>query len=308
MKKSLFATSVIVLALLASACKKEGIYKPVKQISSKYEYSERSSQRYDATTKMWRTISVDSVPRHRTEGWNWSDGKLQKIDYYESGVIDHSIAFVYDGNRMIRINNGEDGSHTECVYDGKYLSEMQFYNKQGKPLRTMTFSHDGKEITKITISSGSKGSDYGVSASEQFVLRTLTGNTLCEKALSSESAKGNDNVELTLTWNKGNIKTIAYSKPEMTVTYTHDNKSNPLGGLFSSLVSGASAHDQFTFGNKNNITSSSISYSNGNSEKQNYSYTYSEDLPTSVSQSIIDNYTTGYRYVYTYITMLEYNE
>ncbi|MBO7489472.1 MAG: hypothetical protein J6T88_04255 [Bacteroidales bacterium] len=42
------------------------------------------------------------------------------------------------------------------------------------------------------------------------------------------------------------------------------------------------------------------------SEKLDYSYTYSDDIPVSRSRSVVDHYTQGYRNVETTITYYEY--
>lgn len=40
--------------------------------------------------------------------------------------------------------------------------------------------------------------------------------------------------------------------------------------------------------------------------QQDYSYTYSDDIPVSRSRSVVDHYTQGYRNVETTITYYEY--
>ena len=89
-----------------------------------------------------------------------------------------------------------------------------------------------------------------------------------------------------------------------TITLEYDGRNSDIKQLIRLLLTfngeGGDAN-QYAFGNKNNVVSADYG-----SEKLEYSYTYSGDLPVSRSRSVVDHYTQGYRNVETTITYYEY--
>ena len=143
-----------------------------------------------------------------------------------------------------------------------------------------------------------------------FALR-MTVPEVCQDVLVRQQAcKSGSDVTLRLSWSNDNIKSIEYLSSDNieSAVYTYDKYNNPYKGFLATMSIGATPHEMFMFGNKNNMTSSTVKYKDGSKEKKSLSYTYSENYPVSQSQCIIDNFAQGSRYLTTYIVYYEYYE
>ena len=305
----------ILIALLLAAtvltigCKKDGVYRPSEKIAAFSFYYERDHQRYNTEKKIWESIQKDSTRRYTTEKWVWNDKQLNRIDLYDQGSNAPycQLGFVYDGNRLTRVNISNTKHYVTYEYDGRRITRMTVHSQNGDIWSDYCFDYDGKKINTVTITG-----NYLTAKSEAtgtLALMPVLGDieaahsieSLCQKTTGSKS----DQTVFEITWKGNNIKSIKNRDSGATeVTYTHDNKTNPLRGLLTSALTGINELSHTSaYGNENNITSADYG-----TEKQSYSYTYSDDLPTSRSRSIVDHYTQGYRYVKTYITYYEYIE
>ena len=298
--------------LLLASCKKDGVFNPSAKLSAISEYSQVSYQKYVDSIQSWHQISENVVKRHTVEGWVWNGNTLSAINYYRDGKIDHSLYFTYDGKQLSRIDDNSNGTHAECLYDGRKLDEMRFYDKNGKQKMTYIFTHDGRHISTINVETkGNTKESCSFDAIENFALQMMLPETAgCDLRQARNGIKSDSEITLNLKWKDDNIKSIEYSGHNSLkkATYKHDKNKNPYRSFIGTLASGSTPHDLFLFGNKNNITSSTIINNDGSGEKKSYSYTYSEEYPTSQSQCIIDNVTQGYRYVTTQIRYYEYVE
>lgn len=306
--KKILITLLLVASLLPIGCKKDGIYRPSEKISGFSYYYERDHQRYNTEEKKWVTIQKDSVRRYTTEKWVWNDNQLNRIDLYDLGSNTPycKLSFVYDGKRLTRLNISNTKHYVTYEYDGRQIARMTVHSQNGDTWADYSFGYDGKKISTVTVSGNylTPKSDNNVDA---LALLPVLGDamsahnvaSLCQKTKGSKSGE----TVLDITWKGNNIKSIKNHDSGLTeVTYTHDNKTNPLRGLLTSALPGINEMSHTcALGNENNIKSADYG-----TEKQSYSYTYSDDLPTSRSRSVVDHYTQGYRYVTTHITYYEY--
>lgn len=302
-----FFTTVVLIAVLCvmSGCKKDGVYRPSQKLSGISEYFERTHQRYDNELKVWKVIHKDSTKRHQTEKWIWNDNRLDRIDFYSGNNVSNSLAFTYDGKRLVRAYISETKSGVEYHYNGKKLETMTVKNKNGETVATYEFKYDGKKISQITIDGNAVQTKSDIDIDALALLPVLgdaqSVHDLAECHKKDQAKKGE--TVYRIVWKGDNIKSISNASDGNTVTYRYDDKYNPLQGLMPTLIGVGENVDSYAFANKNNV----ISVDYGNS-KLSYSYTYSEKLPVSRSRNEIDHYTQGYRYVDVYITYFEYIE
>ena len=304
MKRIVTLIAMAAMALTLASCKKDGVYKPEYRISTIYEYSSVEYQRYVDSSHLWHTYHVDSVGSHIVERWNWKDNNLDHIDYYANGRVDYTIAMVYDGKRLTRVNNNKDKTYALMEYDGRRLDKMTFYDKNGNALKSYTFHHDDHIFSSIDVEVVDKKSGAEVSdALETFVLNIFGDDS---KALlrAAKNGKGS-NYTITLKWKDDNVVSVRHENIQRDFKY--DSKKNPMKGLLLSLVM-PGENEAATFGNANNVTTA-ILFRDGNEEsKKRYSYTYSDDIPVSCSSIEIESVSAGYRNVHTEMQNYYYEE
>ena len=302
--KNIIYIIVATLALMATGCKKDGIYRPSEKISGFLEYYERTHQRYDSEHKQWIVIQKDSVKRHQTEKWVWKGKLLDRIDFYSDNSVSNSFAFIYDGRRLASAYISATKSRIEYEYDGKRLKTMTVKDKNGKTTATCSFDYDDKKLSSITVDGTFTGQKSDVDV-EALALMPILGDRQVAYDLSEchkKNAGKKSETVYTIAWKGDNIKSITNSSDGSVISYRYDDKTNPLQGLLPTFL-GVGRGETYAFGNKNNV----ISVESGGT-KLSYSYTYSVGLPVSRSRNEIDHYTQGYRYVKTYITYYEYVE
>lgn len=293
--------------LLATACKKDGIYRPDKKLSRIAQYYEKTLQRYDSNTKTWKTIHKDSTARRDAEKWAWNDNLLHHIDVYQNGEKVSTVAFVYDGKRLVRANISSTKTYIEYEYDGRHLKTMTHKNQKGETMWTETLEYDGKHISSLTTSASGAATKAGHDLGHTLALQAVLGDATVARDIA-EACRKNDGSKATETvwdfeWKNDNIRSVTNRESGSKTSYRHDDKTNPLRGLLATMTGIGETSNDYAFANRNNIT---VAERDGT--KNSYSYTYSDDLPASRSQSIVDHYTQGYRYVETTIQYFEYVE
>ncbi|MBP5190891.1 MAG: hypothetical protein J6031_08275 [Bacteroidales bacterium] len=303
----LFAAVLIAIALLPTGCKKEGIYKPDEKLAGFSQYYERVHQRYDSDSHLWRTIQKDSTKRSDTEKWVWDGNLLHHIDIYTQGTLVSTVSFEYDGKRLARTKISGSKVYMDYEYNGRQLNTITCKNQKGETIYTDKFEYDGNKISKIISTSVSSAGIKSSINEKTFALLPVLGDVTVAHNVAETSCKKNNlkasEQVLEITWKGNNIKSVTEKTSGAKTTYRHDDKTNPLQGLLATMTGIGDVQNTYAFGNKNNITNVDDGI-----EKESFSYTYSSDLPTSCSRSVVDHYTQGYRYVTTYITYYEYLE
>lgn len=309
--KRFFALAAAAAALcLMTACQKDGVYKPSQRITALYEFSSVEQQRYKSDLKIWETYHTDSVKRHIVERWVWNGKKLERIDLYHDDAnpnrASNSLAFVYDGKRLERINISGDNSHLEFEYDGRHLKEMRQYDNKGNVELTYSFEYNGNKINKMTLDGDYITLKKGDPLATFIAERLLACEKLPETLLKNSDTKSQ--VTATFKWKGDNVSSATYSNGAK-YTFRYDTKSNPFRGLLAMMsLNGEAAGASYYFCNENNAVTITFVDEDGDEEKTNYSYTYSDDIPVSRSNVVVDHYAQGYRTVTSHVTTFEYDE
>ena len=277
--------AAIVLCLVS--CKKDGVYKPGKQVAQIL------------------TVNDETGESSPYETWTWDGNQLKSItyDYMKGHNPDTVETFTYDGKRLIASDFGNT-IHADYIYDGKrlirieasHLSEYyQFY------YNNYEFEYEGKKVSKIyhTINASleNKAMPLGM-------LRMLLPEPVCQQIqrdeehdlaeCTAEGTKEGSIVTRTyiLTWKGSNIVRIdeEYNRETSGSSYTsvsemtYDNNHNPFAGLnnyvrmfFENLTKDFSPNNIVTL-------KKASAYSDGptNTGEDTYTYTYDSDgYPTS---------------------------
>ena len=297
------------VALLFSACQKEGVFNPKKKISKIYT---SSSYTVDGnTTTSNRTL---------TEEWTWNkNNTLAKTDHH-FGLYESTETYTYDKKRVVRIdgtttdiNFGHSYTYRiEFKYNGKELSEAAYYD--GDELQTkLVFTHQNGKISKIELV------EIGMEDWEKHInsLHTLLPEHLYsglekmyKKRMSKSNTKDVSSIIWELTWDKDNIsKSILTARwvegdEKDIAEYKYDNFNNPFYGYLSPEMGEHSGADYFS---KNNIIQITTQYlssdpeDEGSTDIDNYSYTYEGKYPVTCTHTETiskDSYTDITEYEY----------
>lgn len=308
MKKSaLFAAAAALL--LFGACQKEGKYNPKEKISNvSEEYCSVSSY---FSGEEWVTDS-SITPKHVSEQWTWDGKKLSQIayigyDYDDQGNMvpdgQDLVKFNYDGSQMTEITTSY-GERMTFTYDGKKLQKAELYDGTATPYMTYEFEHDGKKISSMTVTMAGvyydkKGAK--VSRLEHLLLGNIIPQTkstdkfVCQ--LHAKAAKAGQSIRMDLTWDGDNVSKITAVTPHgnATATFTYDDKNNPFKNFGPMFGFYGETETGVEFCNKNNITKMVISDIDGDSDEENYTYTYDGQWPVSCTNmySYEDEYSRG---------------
>ena len=306
MKKTTFFAMLLAGACIFTACKKEGVYNPKEKIAAIYSSSEISY------TSDGRTFNY-SQPKHLDEKWNWDGKTLTSIEFYgytydglsstESSELDYILDFTYDGKRLSKINlRGDISCYVEFIYDGKLLTTVNTYT-DNELEECITITHDGKKISKITITGKNGYHPYAdqkkFNLMNKLVLRSVLNDIdaaekvqQMAKRSAEKGSKENNTGTYLLTWDGDNISKLEKDDANGYITFTYDNKKNPLYGFSSLLVLDSQAPTfNYDFCNSNNVTSMTLTIPAGNdtySETENYTYTYDGKWP--ITRTIANSY------------------
>lgn len=273
------------IAMLFSACHKDGVFNPSKKISKIY--------------------SINSTgQKYLKEVWSWNkDNTLDKIDFYD-GNIYKTYNFTYDKKRLTRINDYSNKRATEYKYDNQGLKEASYYSN-GVLVETYTFTHKNGKITQITETyyNNYKGGDERFDMNPlQFVMPEEMSSAAFETSKKiKKDCKSISTYNYDLTWEKNNVTKMTYSNYLSGDTYTYeaqyDNKKNPYYGAYLSFYFESDIINQ----SKNNVTH--IEYTvidDGETyrEIENFEYKYDGQWPTT-KRYFDGEYTYSLEYEYT---------
>lgn len=283
------------VALLFSACQKEGVFNPKQKISKIYTST---------------TFSIDgsttTTDRSLAEAWTWNkNNTLAKIDKYQDNAIVGTDTYTYDNKkRVVRIDGNDNHfGHTSIyhivfTYNGKELSEASFYF--GDDLSaTLKYTHQNGKISKIEATITEDDMENYMKALRSLLPQQfyVSLENSYKKNPAKYNAKGNDHTTTWVaTWDKDNISKIvitekygSFGQETITSEYKYDNYNNPYYGFTpgeSGETTGAGCYS------KNNITRTTTLYqsidANGSekgTEMINYTYTYKGKYPVTCSQT-----------------------
>ena len=297
MKKITAIFFVACLAMLCTACHKEGVYNPSKKISKIYH------------TNSDGVKSIDEV-------WTWNkNNTLEKIDYYSGNSIYRTNNYTYDNKRLVKINDYTHNEYVEFKYDGYKLKEANCYD-DNILYCIYTFTYKDGKISKIE--SKWLDDDYYKSSGEKDNLMALDFimprelNEAVAKYNKRKAKEGKGGVEevttISLTWEKGNVTKALITEydgeyEEYTWEAKYDNKKNPFLGFSDVDVSIVSNRS------KNNIVESIERWNNGSDYyKVTYDYSYEGQYPVSYRKSFVEAWSGGSYSGYSGMTEYEYTK
>jgi hypothetical protein len=282
MKKITAILLVACVAMLFTACKKEGVYNPSKKISRIYYTPSNGIKSLD-------------------EAWTWNkNNTLEKIDFYMSNSIYRTYNFSYDHKRLVKLSDYNNNRYVEYKYDGNKLKEANYYRSNAlRCIYTFTYK-DGKIsiIEEKWLDSKSAEDKDNIMALD-FIMPREFNETVANYAEKKEnsSSKGTEIITYTLTWEKGNITKAKITEveedeyDEYTWEAKYDNKKNPYMGYTGFVDDGFESE----YRSKNNITESTERWNNGSDYYTvRYDYSYEGQYPVSYRRSFDEGGYSGY--------------
>lgn len=290
------------LVLLSAfyACDKEkwGVYNPKVKIEKIYD---------------------ESDGRYMKEHWFWNGEFLSKIEYYrKSGNLDYSQNYIYEGNRLSRIEMGDQ--YSEFLYDGNELTTINTYEGDRK-VETYTFTFEKKKLSQISIVKDANAKNL-VSGSLLNLFVPADDNVMDILMPVTESKRELYNyskAEVNFVWEGDNVKymkmnlTRPDSIQKLTFTYVYDQSLNPKNGFFILFPEQQLLNDnpQYVFCSKNNAISIFVTDEydvHSNTKSYTYSYDCYKKNPTKVYKTFINKETGkpdstllySYQYLYQY--------
>ena len=299
MKKNTSIFCILCIAVLFSACKKEGVYTPSKKIS-KITYHTNAIDEYG------NDIGLLTF----TQQWIWNSNNTLKEIVEDYGYGQNTYQFEYDGKkRLVRVNSGQN--YQEYTYDGNYLKEMKRFNKAGAELENYTFIHSNGKICEIRnerkYNDNLPKAEWTVSMFSplQFILPEEVTRLMEkeQKELARKNgAKGQiDQMILKLTWSGGNVTKIVSEvtegfndMPDMedenaklnlvtyftTINLQYDQCHNPFNGfLMGDMYMGLT--NELVF-NKNNVVKMEVNpdgQTGMQPYEEKYTYSYKQKYP-----------------------------
>ena len=232
MKRFVICLVAIGLIFSFNACKKDGVYNPSKKVSKIYT----EVYLYDSADNI-----IGSIPM-LSQNFTWDKNMLKEVDSYYKGEQDYKEIFVYDGNRLVRID----------YVDPDYISEIEeqiIFSYEGSKLHKATFLDEGDIEAEIEyIYDKNKISEMiytmygGLSLNILEPLKQVLDPNMVEvlsydkEMLACMEAKnglthkaGERTAKIELEWEKDNISRLQVANGSYitSVAFTYDNKKNP---------------------------------------------------------------------------------
>ena len=287
MKRIFSILAIACVAMLFSACHKEGVYNPSKKIS-----------------KIWFTDANGN--RNLQESWSWNkDNTLDKIDYYSSGSLAYTMNFTYEKKRLTRMNVYSANVYIDYTYNGKELKEVSLYSN-GNLVDQYTFTYKSGKIARITDTYfASKASGYDLTISPlQYILPDEVYSTVdatCKMYPADNKATTTSEYEL--TWEKNNLvrllRTSTTSDLTVEMKASYDKKANPFYGAMTELFFEDNVINGYE--SQNNILNAEVINTHASqvtTNSINYEYSYDGKYPKS-RKLISNNETTVTEFEYT---------
>ncbi len=286
MKKIFSILLIACVAMLFSACQKEGVYNPSKKIS-----------------KIYYTNS-EGV-KNLSQVWTWNkNNTLEKIDFYSSGTLAYTYNFTYEKKRLVRMNNYANNRSIEYKYEKNMLKEANTYSG-GTLQDTYTFTHKNGKIVKITDTYlNNKGAIENEINPLQFILSEELCQTVDQNRKRISDGKGTIVFNYELTWDKNNpvkmVMTEEGSSENMVYDVQYDKKNNPYYNAYNQFYFEENLYNGHL--GQNNVTRIEYRETEDDGEVytgvENYEYTYDGNYPKA-RRYMGDGYTTLTEFEYT---------
>ena len=289
MKKIFSILAIACVAMLFSACQKEGVYNPSKKISKIY-------------------FTDANGNKALSQVWSWNKNKtLEKIDNYSSnGSLSGTLNFTYEKKRLTRMNNYAANAYIEYKYEKNNLKEANLY-ASGTLMDTYSFTYDNGKLTKITdtyVHSKAAGNEMEMSPL-QFILPEEIYNVTAEarKQFQPDGSKATTVFTYELTWDGNNIsklvRTVSGSSANLTLEVKYDKYNNPFKGAFLNFFFEENVTDgNFCKNNATRLETKSVT-DGGNVTTNVYTYEYTYDGKWPVSRRFMGENSTLTEFEYT---------
>ncbi len=256
------------MAILFSACQKDGVFNPSKKIQE--------------------IVSVIDGEQQLEETWHWDGNLLKQIDYYYLDEISDVATFTYDKNRLETEEHPLFNEITKYIYDGGKLVRNDFY-KDNQLYGAAVYEREHGKISRINITTTELEKMSNI-------LHHIFPPQICKQIQKYETAHlgtKDDTISyiFLLTWSNGNVTNIDFHldsedfENDMTFKATYDKYKNPFKGSANEYLSSESFLSTLS---QNNITSMSIERRDTTSYVDTYTtysetYEYEDDFPVSIT-------------------------
>jgi len=248
------------------------------------------------------------------EDWIWSTDHLERIDYYKkNGNLNYSQVYHYDQDRLSSIEM--DKSHTDFVYDGKMLTNINTYYGD-QLLESYALSYEKKKLSHLSIR---KNSDKSFANPTHDFLECLfpmddpVPTTVLFGQKDTKERYDFSAAEIDFIWDGDNVKymKMTINRPDsvqkLTYSYVYDKMINPKKNFFSLFVDHMMLENdpQSPFCTSNNVMSVYVTdetHLNTHTNSYTYSYDYHQKYPTKIYKTFIntESYMTDSTLLYTY--------
>ena len=287
MKKIFSILFIACVAMLFSACQKEGVYNPSKKISKIY------------------FTNANGV-RNLQESWSWNKDKtLEKIDYYSSGSLSYTMNFTYEKKRLTRMNVYSANVYIDYKYEGKNLKEVALY-ANGSLIDQYTFTYKNGKISHITdtyFAAKAGDNDLKICPLQYILPDEIYSPIEAACKMFPEESKATSTSEYELTWEKNNLvkllRTSTSSDQTIDMKAEYDKKVNPFYGAFTELFFENNIINGYE--SQNNVTRAEVINTHAGqvtTSITNYEYSYDGKYPKS-RKLISNNETTVTEFEYT---------
>lgn len=266
----------------------EGVYQPSKKIS-----------------RVTSTGQTNGTTHNVLSIWNWENNNLKGASSYLNGVVDATVSYSYQSNRLVRMDYFVENTNTiyfngyvECRYEGNKIKEANTY-VDGQLSATYTYTYTNGYVTRIDAHyfnitrDDAKKAYYGLLGISDVNLNQIKGNEIPQY-----QAKTNGSSTFNLIWNNGNITRVEatsniYSLGSYIVETEYDTYNNPQHGWFWAAVAcygiaegayGGEGTSGLSIYSKNNRIRQTVTYSDEDMVWQySYNYTYEGTYPKTLT-------------------------
>lgn len=282
MKKTmLILTGILVLAVLATSCKKDEENKNQTDVQNNQKKIEKifwsCNMQYDGYSL--------NFPRCLHSLWDWEADQLKSISYFDDGIEITKALFSYQNNHLSNVSyEGEVSpiSYTYTYQDGRVVS-IQEYN--GNELaEEFQYTYSGNVVSRITCTSYYDKESFESPLRSALLLAMYGGKT------PKTIGKTRSNEIFDLEWSQGNLVRLTRSSEgySNTEVRTFDNKINPVRNSFFGF--GAQCTPYLIPASENNIVEMVETNLTGACYTYIYTYTYDGDYPV-IQNCSLQSYT-----------------
>lgn len=244
--------------------------------------------------KIYKIFGYDGEQQFLKEEWKWDGKFLTQIDFYKrNGDLNYSHHYVYDKNRVVRVEAGDQ--FTEFVYEKNTLKYLNTYAGE-QLIECCTLNYTKGKLTQVEVNTA-VGAKSSLTFDPLRYLLPMDVPMLEEKFQTGSGSKASSIFTIDLVWDQAgkNIQFLKYNRTapdqdKFELAFIYDDKKNPFHFFMSSDPVGDIGESFVTldawpmsFVNENNVLASYLGIdSKGDIQLGTLAYDYSNDYPTVV--------------------------